>query len=151
MSRHAGTTASAFALVLTVTVLASSAAQAFGPRPFWPTRPRPTSPLPILLPIPNVDGQPGQEPKLTTTGPVTPRLGLQASKPGRSAYHKVSGRVTALAVDPADPNSDGAPFTFTSDPRSTGLSQPKLRLQTGGIHLPAMTARVPTITVRGSR
>jgi len=69
MSRHAGTTASTFALVLTATILASSAAQAFGPRPFWPTRPRPTSPMPILLPIPNMDGQPGQEPKLTTTGP----------------------------------------------------------------------------------
>jgi len=151
MSRHAGTTASAFALVLTVTILASSAAQAFGPRPFWPTRPRPTSPMPILLPIPNMDGQPGQGPKLSATEPATSRLGLQAPKPGRSAHHKTSGRITALAVDPADPNSDGAPFTFTSDPRSTGLSQPKLRLQTGGIHLPAMTARVPTITVRGSR
>ena len=104
MSRHAKPTVSAFVLALAATILASPAAHAFGPRPFWPTRPRPTSPMPILLPIPNMDGQPGLDAKLTTTGPAKPKFGLQTIQAPR-----------------------------------------------GGIHLPAMTARVPTITVRGSR
>ena len=138
MSRHAKPIVSAFVLALTATILASSAAQAFGPRP--PARPRPSGgALPVFVAAADVDGN------------ATPGLGLQAPKQGRNAHHKTSGRITGLAVDPADPNSDGAPLTFTSDPRSKGLSQPKLGLQTGGIHLPAMTARVPTITVRGSR
>lgn len=96
MSRHAKPTVSAFVLALTATILASSAAQAFGPRPFWPTRPRPTSPMPILLPIPNMDGQPGQEPKLTTTGLMRPQT-LQAPR-GGIHLPAMTGRAPAITV-----------------------------------------------------
>ena len=96
------------------------------------------------------------------------------------------GRITALAVDPTNPNRGGTPLTFTHNSRATGLSRSKLGLKTpqgqsestavvrnftisrkllvdseltqpglglqtqqaarGAMHLPAMTARVPTMS-----
>lgn len=118
MSRYARTTASAFAFVLTATILASSTAQAFGPR--LPRPPRPSSPLPVLMVMPNMEGQ------------VEP--GFQSSQAPQGVAPVVRS------------------FTVT---RKLVISQPGLGLRSlqaprGGIHIPAMTARVPTISASPS-